>query len=110
MQEFEKPNLFVSKCLEIEACRYNGQKIPNKFLVRLFPFVNIFTSCPEVEIGLGIPRDTIRIVEKNNSKYLKQPSTGLDLTDKMNNFSNSYLSGLENIDGFLKSQNFDFCS
>lgn len=101
MQEFVKPNLFVSKCLEIDACRYNGQKIPNKFLARLFPFVNVFTSCPEVEIGLGIPRDTIRIVNKNDQRLLLQPTTGKDLTEKMNDFSHIYLSNVNDLDGFV---------
>ena len=41
---------------------------------------SFFPICPEVEIGLGVPRDSIRIVEKQTKKYLLQPTTGRDVT------------------------------
>lgn len=96
-----KPNLFVSRCLEIDACRYNGQKIPNSFLAKLFPFVNVVTTCPEVEIGLGIPRDPIRLVQNDGTIRLLQPSTGKDLTKAMRQFGSSYLDSLTEVDGFV---------
>ncbi|PEZ08194.1 cytoplasmic protein [Bacillus sp. AFS018417] len=101
MRQFVKPTVVVSKCLEFEACRYNGDKISDATVRNLQPFVEFIPICPEVEIGLSIPRETIRIVEQDGIQKLVQPSTGDDLTEKMQQFSDVFLSSLPDIDGFI---------
>jgi uncharacterized protein YbgA (DUF1722 family)/uncharacterized protein YbbK (DUF523 family) len=96
-----KPKVVVSKCLEFESCRYNGVTIPDAFVQKLNPFVHFIPVCPEVEIGLGVPRDPVRIVEKKDKRYLHQPATGKDLTADMEHFSEQFLNELEPVDGFL---------
>ena len=98
---FPKPVVVVSKCLEFEACRYNGERVQASFIERLEPHVRFRPVCPEVEIGLGIPRDPIRIHLEGGRKRLYQPSTRSHLTRKMNTFSRRYLEGLEEVDGFI---------
>ena len=100
MNNFEKPIVIVSSCLEFDSCRYNGELIPNEFVRNLSRFVNFKPICPEVSIGLGIPRDPIRIVENKNSLELIQPTSGKNLTKKINDFSTNYLNNLE-VDGFI---------
>ncbi|MBN1861146.1 MAG: DUF1722 domain-containing protein, partial [Candidatus Thermoplasmatota archaeon] len=56
---------------------------------------------PEVEIGLGIPRDPIRIIEKQSKKYLVQPSTSRDVSEEMKRFAERFLTTQKEIDGFL---------
>jgi len=76
--------------------------IPNNFTQSLEPYVKFIPICPEVEIGLGIPRDVIRVVQsKRGHKKLVQPSTDRDLTKKMSGFSNKFLNSLEAVDGFI---------
>ena len=53
--KFLKPKIVISKCLEFDACRYDGKLINNKYIRRLRQFVEIETVCPEIEIGLGVP-------------------------------------------------------
>lgn len=65
------------------------------------PFVRFVPVCPEVEIGLGIPRDAIRIVRTTDGDRLIQPSTGDDLTETMNRFCSSFLESLSHVDGFI---------
>jgi uncharacterized protein YbgA (DUF1722 family)/uncharacterized protein YbbK (DUF523 family) len=101
MGEFSKPNLFVSKCLGFDGCRYNGQMITDAFVEHLKPFVNIITACPETAIGLETPRPTLRVVSENDKLKLYQPKTDKEFTKEMNEFATSYLSNLHNIDGFL---------
>ena len=101
MRQFVKPTVVVSKCLEFEACRYNGDKLSDVTVRNLQPYVEFIPVCPEVEIGLGVPRETIRIVELDGMQKLVQPSTGDDLTDKMKRFSNVFLSSLPDVDGFI---------
>ena len=69
-RQFPKPKVVVSKCLEFDTCRYNGDMIFDVTIQNLKPFVTFIPVCPEVEIGLGIPRETIRIVEENGVQNL----------------------------------------
>ncbi|MCM8783298.1 MAG: DUF523 and DUF1722 domain-containing protein [Candidatus Omnitrophica bacterium] len=98
---FPKPNIFISKCLGFANCRWNGEIIPDIFVEKLKPFVSYTTTCPECEIGLGVPRDPIRIVFKKDVYRLMQLNTGRDVTREMNEFSLDYLGSLEEIDGFI---------
>jgi len=101
MRDFPKPVVVVSKCITFEPVRWNGQIIASDFVEKLKPYVDFVPVCPEVEIGLGIPRDPIRIVLVNGEKKLLQPATGLDFTDKMKRFSESFLDSLKAVDGFI---------
>lgn len=104
-REFARPRLVVSACLGFEACRYNGAVIPDSFLGRLAAHADLVQVCPEVEIGLGIPRDPIRIVARDGGERLVQPATGRDLTAPMARFARTFLGGLAGVDGFvLKSR------
>lgn len=55
----------------------------------------------EVEIGLGVPRDPVRVVLKDGAPRMVQPATGLDLTGRADSFAEGYLSGIKDIDGFI---------
>jgi uncharacterized protein YbgA (DUF1722 family) len=52
-------------------------------------------------IGLGVPRRFVRVIGAGKKGRLVQPATGLDVTDKMNEFAASHLSSLRDIDGFI---------
>ena len=101
MRKFPKPVVVTSKCFEFDACRYNGVMIPNNFVQKLEPFVKFIPICPEVEIGLGVPRDIIRIVEKKGKKLLVQPTTGKELSKTMYKFAEGFLNSLDIVDGFI---------
>jgi uncharacterized protein YbgA (DUF1722 family)/uncharacterized protein YbbK (DUF523 family) len=98
---FQKPRIVVSKCLEFDKCRYDGQMIPVRFVRRLQKYVEFIPICPEVEIGLGIPRDPIKLIDAGDEVKLFQPATNRDLTKPMKSFSSTFLSSLKNIDGFI---------
>jgi uncharacterized protein YbgA (DUF1722 family)/uncharacterized protein YbbK (DUF523 family) len=96
-----RPRVVVSRCLGFAACRYNGEVLEEPFVDRLSPFVEYVTVCPEVEIGLGTPRDPIRLVTRGKIRSLVQPATGLDVTAEMRRFSAGFLEQVEAIDGFI---------
>ncbi|MDI6700969.1 MAG: DUF523 and DUF1722 domain-containing protein [bacterium] len=98
-----KPKILVSKCLGFDACRWNGVIIEEQFIKKLSDFVEFITVCPEVEIGLGVPRDRIRIIKKNGEYFLIQYKTEKDITKVMENFSKKFLKKIEkeNIDGVI---------
>lgn len=101
--EIDKPNLLVSKCVEFAACRYNGQSVPSAEIRALKPYVNFIPVCPEVEIGLGVPRNAVRLVRDKNSGEVRllDSVTGDDHTQTMITFRNDFLDGLSRIDGCI---------
>jgi uncharacterized protein YbgA (DUF1722 family)/uncharacterized protein YbbK (DUF523 family) len=99
--EHGKPRVVFSRCLGFEHCRYNGGIIQEPAVEHLKPFVEIETVCPEVEIGLGIPRDPIRLVGEPADPRLVQPTTGLDVTSKMRAFADDRLGDIGAPDGFV---------
>jgi uncharacterized protein YbgA (DUF1722 family)/uncharacterized protein YbbK (DUF523 family) len=101
LQQFTKPILVISKCITFEPVRYDGQTIASDFVEKLKPYVNYIPVCPEVEIGLGVPRYPVKIVLVNGEQRLFQPATGLDFTEKMKDFAESFLNSLEEVDGFI---------
>jgi uncharacterized protein YbbK (DUF523 family)/uncharacterized protein YbgA (DUF1722 family) len=96
-----RPQVVVSACLEFEPVRYNGQVMPSPIVRDLQPHVEYITVCPEHEIGLGVPRDPIRIVREQGKEWLLQPRTGQDVTKKMDSFTDGFLETLPPVDGFI---------
>jgi uncharacterized protein YbgA (DUF1722 family)/uncharacterized protein YbbK (DUF523 family) len=101
MREFTKPNIVVSKCLGFAHCRYNGEIIAAPFVQKMRSHVNFIVVCPEMDIGLGVPREFLRLVAVDGEPRLLQPQTGLDHTEAMRNFAASFLDGLADVDGFI---------
>jgi len=99
--DYPRPVIVVSKCLGFDHCRYNGAIIEDRFVAKLGTFVDYRPVCPEVAIGLGIPREPVRIVVDGGERHLFQPATERDVTKEMRGFTNHYLSGVEGVEGFL---------
>jgi uncharacterized protein YbgA (DUF1722 family)/uncharacterized protein YbbK (DUF523 family) len=101
MREFSRPKVVVSRCLEFDHCRYNGGIISSPVVAKLKKHVDFLPVCPEVEIGLGIPRNPVRIILEKGDHRLVQPSSGKDVTENMKAFCSCFLDSLENVDGFI---------
>ncbi|MCB2226907.1 MAG: DUF523 and DUF1722 domain-containing protein [Desulfarculaceae bacterium] len=101
MGEFARPLVVASRCLGFAPCRWNGEAVHEEFVDKLGPFVTWRPVCPEVEIGLGVPRDPVRVVEAKGCARLVQPATGRDCTPEMEAFVRGYLDALPPVDGFL---------
>ena len=104
MRTYPRPKLFISACIEFDACRYDGELIRDKNVARLLEFIDVIRVCPELSIGMGAPRDAVRLV-KRKGEELKLLSTnkGDDYTDKMIDFTERYVNNLKkkNVDGFI---------
>lgn len=108
--KINKPKIVISKCLEFEPCRYDGQMITNKYIDSLKEYVDFLTVCPEVEIGLGIPRDPIHLINKKNKMSLYQPTSKRDLGKLMDKFSNKFVNDLSEVDGFILKSRSPSCA
>ena len=98
---FARPRIYASKCLGFAKCRWNGLSVESETVEKLAPFVDFVTACPEAEIGLGIPRKPVRVIEIDGVHRLYQPDLDLDHTDAMNSRIDEILGGLGDVDGFI---------
>jgi len=89
----------VSACLLGDEVRFDGGHKLDHFLVdTLARFVEFVPVCPEVGIGLGVPRETLRLVEIGGATRLVGNKTGTDLTERMQAFSARTVRELEALD------------
>lgn len=96
--------LGISACLLGEPVRYNGGHKRDRFLSdTLGPWVEWVPVCPEVDVGMGIPRPTIRLVDDGDGPRLVEPASGKDYTDAMNEYSKVKLREIDvaNLDGYV---------
>jgi uncharacterized protein YbgA (DUF1722 family)/uncharacterized protein YbbK (DUF523 family) len=96
--------LGVSSCLLGNEVRYNGGHSRNKFVVEnLGQWFDWVPVCPEVEIGMGTPRPTIRLEAADEGIRLVSPSTGKDFTRQMSTFSGKRVRELKktDLDGYI---------
>ena len=81
------PKIAVSACLLGQNVRYNGGHCNFALFNRLNNFIEKVSFCPEVGIGLGTPRPTIRLVDSPLGIRLVEPKSGKDYTQKMAEWS-----------------------
>ncbi|MDB4979858.1 MAG: hypothetical protein JWM82_610 [Myxococcales bacterium] len=76
----------VSACLLGAEVRFDGQHKRSAFLTeQLAPFVSWVSVCPEVEVGMGIPREPVRLVRGPGGRTsMRANGSGADWTDRMN--------------------------
>jgi uncharacterized protein YbgA (DUF1722 family)/uncharacterized protein YbbK (DUF523 family) len=94
----------ISACLLGEKVRWNGGHALNRFVAHtLGRFVSFVPVCPEVECGLGTPRETLRLVGSVASPRLETSKTGIDHTERMQSWAKGRLDRLakEDLCGFI---------
>lgn len=96
--------LGISSCLLGEKVRYDGGHELDHYLTEtLGPFIDWVPVCPEVETGLGIPREPMRLVGTAREARLLTRRTHIDQTDRMLRWARGRLKELarENLSGFI---------
>ena len=99
--DMKKPTIVVSRCLGFCKCRYNGDVLSSPFVEALKPYVNYITACPEVEIGLGVPRNPVRLVNRSGAIELYQPAKETMYTEQMNRYADTFFDSVGIIHGFI---------
>ncbi len=101
--------LGVSACLLGEMVRYDGGHQRNRYLTdTLAGDVDWRPLCPEVEVGMGVPRPTVRL-EGNGTLRMIDPASGKDWTNPMNAWAEEAIAGLPDLDGFILKKDSPSC-
>jgi uncharacterized protein YbbK (DUF523 family) len=89
--------LGISACLLGEEVRFDGGHKRDHFLTDVLgPHVEWVPVCPEVEMGLGTPRETLRLVRVQGASGLRMITTrtAIDHTDAMNRWAAGRVAAL----------------
>ncbi len=98
------PRIGISSCLLGEPVRYDGGHRKQPALLDDFTGqVEWVATCPEVELGLGVPRETIQIELRDGVLTLMTHDTRRDITDSMRAWAQRRAAALAamNISGYV---------
>ncbi len=108
----QRVRIGISACLLGHEVRYDGGHKRDAFLVDVFgPFVEWVPVCPEVELGLGVPRPTLRLERDGTDVTLVMPSTGEDYTARMHRYAQRRVATLagEELSGYVLKKDSPSC-
>jgi uncharacterized protein YbgA (DUF1722 family)/uncharacterized protein YbbK (DUF523 family) len=102
----------VSSCLLGQKVRFDGGHKRDAFLVDTFgQFVEWVPICPEAEIGMGIPREPIRLQRVGSLVRLLGVKSATDHTDDMRRWAERRVEALarEDLDGYILKKDSPSC-
>jgi uncharacterized protein YbgA (DUF1722 family)/uncharacterized protein YbbK (DUF523 family) len=108
----EKIRIGVSSCLLGNEVRFDGGHKRNEFVTEVFgKFVEFVPVCPEVEIGMGTPRESIALRRQNGEVHLLGNKSGADFTAKMKPYAErrTRALGAENLSGYILKKDSPSC-
>lgn len=107
-----KLRLGVSACLLGEKVRFDAGHKQDRWVTDVLGhFVEFVPVCPEVEIGLGVPRESIRLEGAGPNVRLVAPKSGADLTAKMTVYADKRARqlGRQSLAGFVLKKDSPSC-
>jgi uncharacterized protein YbbK (DUF523 family) len=105
-----KPRVGISRCLLGEDVRYDGSNKRSAVVLALGSEVEWVPVCPEVEVGMGVPREPIRLVAAptgipsgGERVLLLGVESGADWTERMRAWAATRVAELagEHLSGFV---------
>ena len=103
--EIQNQNIRIasSSCLLGQEVRYDGAHKLNGYMKRsLADYFEFVPYCPEVAIGLGIPRKPIRLVKGNGEvRVVGTENPDLDVTDQLAAYGEKVVPELKGVSGYI---------
>jgi uncharacterized protein YbgA (DUF1722 family)/uncharacterized protein YbbK (DUF523 family) len=91
--------LGISRCLLGEEVRFDGGHKRDNFLTEVLGrYVEWVPVCPEVEAGLGTPREAMRLVGDPQDPRLVTIKSGMDHTRALETMTTNRIEELKNLD------------
>jgi uncharacterized protein YbgA (DUF1722 family)/uncharacterized protein YbbK (DUF523 family) len=89
----------VSSCLLGQSVRFDSGHKKDAFVTgSLARFVEFVPVCPEVEVGMSIPRPTIRLERRGEEIHLVDPKNAIDHTEPMRRYAERRVADVEKLD------------
>jgi len=103
--------LGVSSCLLGNEVRHDGGHKRNVYILStLAGYFSFRTFCPEMAIGLGVPRPTIRLTRSAQGIRLTgSDDPAMDATAAMTDWSERAIEGMRDLSGFILKNNSPSC-
>ncbi|MCP3669331.1 MAG: DUF1722 domain-containing protein [Gammaproteobacteria bacterium] len=101
----------ISSCLLGEEVRYDGGHKYNQIIVdTLSEYFRFVPFCPEVDIGLGIPREPIQLIDDGDTtRCVGTKTTSLDVTERLSSSADSQKEWQKDIFGYILKKGSPSC-
>jgi len=97
----QKIQMGISACLLGQQVRFDGGHQQDAYLKDILGnYFDYIPLCPEVAIGLGVPRSSLRLIGLPQPKAI-MPSTGQDHTKSLEAFAKASAEKLTGISGYI---------
>jgi uncharacterized protein YbgA (DUF1722 family)/uncharacterized protein YbbK (DUF523 family) len=111
MEELEKIKVGISSCLMGQKVRFDSGHKRNAYINNILSNYFEFTAyCPEVDIGLGIPREPVRLLEINAQiRCVSTRNADLDVTDALCKSADKQIDWHQQLCGYILKKDSPSC-
>jgi uncharacterized protein YbgA (DUF1722 family)/uncharacterized protein YbbK (DUF523 family) len=111
MQDEERIKIGISSCLLGQHVRYDGSHKRDGYITgTLGQYFDFVALCPEVGVGMGIPRPTIHLIRRDNAiRVVNVKGDEVDHTDALENYINTVIPQLQGVCGYILKKNSPSC-
>jgi uncharacterized protein YbbK (DUF523 family) len=92
-----KPRIGISACLLGQKVRYD-YKIKDVFYRTFGLHVEWIPVCPELEVGMGVPREPVRLIGNVADSRMIAERSGKDWTSAMHRFASQRVRALKELE------------
>ncbi|MCB1646418.1 MAG: DUF523 domain-containing protein, partial [Pseudomonadales bacterium] len=105
------PQIGISSCLLGEEVRFDGGHKHNRYITHsLGQYFDFTPFCPEVAIGLGIPRPPIRLAEQGDEiRVIGVADGSQDYTDRLKSYGERIAGQIGGLSGYILKKDSPSC-
>ena len=105
-------NVGISSCLMGAKVRFDAGHKQSRYITDVLgEYFRFIPICPELEVGMGVPREAVRLIGDIDHPQMVGNRTGADWTDRMNRYARERVrrDDLSNLHGFILKKNSPSC-
>jgi uncharacterized protein YbgA (DUF1722 family)/uncharacterized protein YbbK (DUF523 family) len=102
----------ISTCLLGQKVRFDGGHKRDRLITDILgPYFQFVPVCPELEVGMGVPREAVRLEGSPDAPTMVGNRTGEDWTDRMNRYSDRRVRqrDLRDLSGYILKKDSPSC-
>jgi len=102
----------ISACLVGQKVRFDAGHKRDRYITDILGrFIQFVAVCPELEVGMGVPREAVRLEGSTESPGMVGNKTGKDWTDRMNAYAEKRVrrGDLQNLSGYILKKDSPSC-